>query len=453
MKFQENFLIELFAWCFRKRDILDICIKNLQYQYIHQEQYKHIWKGIKSHYETTNKIPTIGIIAQAYTDKREVIECLNKIKQVQLGEIEDILTQFEQFIKDCYFQEQYDKITDTYNQKDKVGAYSLIKEAGEFLFNFSVKKDTVFYDRVFGRYDERMRERAINPSQELYKNKCPFFIDEIDEILRGGCNKGDTWLALAQSGVGKSKLLKWVGVNNARIGNRVLHIQAEGSKKECMDLYDATWSGQRLYEIEEGFCSRDEKLVNKLKKVVRDITNNNGEIYVYASEQFDTLSMRDIRNIIIDVEKLYGKLDLVLIDYLDEVDSGDGKKYSVSEERQKRNATAKKMKNIAVEFDVCVGTATQASKVNIEQLNNPQFIMTRNDISEGKGLLQSFSYFFTMNQTKDEYDNSIIRLFFDKIRKYKGQKLITIAQAYDYEKFYDRKRTLELFNLTESSKK
>ena len=72
--------------------------------------------------------------------------------------------------------------------------------------------------------------------------------------------------------------------------------------------------------------------------------------------------------------------------------------------------------------------------------------MTRYDISENKGLTKPFSYFFTLNQTVDEYTNGIMRMFFDKVRKYKGQKLITIAQAYDYEKFYDRNRTLELFH-------
>lgn len=444
MKIQDNFLDELFGWCFRKKDIVEICIKHLKYQYIIDESYKFIWKSIKAHYETTNNIPTVGVVAQMNSTNLKVVETLNKIKKTELGDVKDIIDQLESFIKDCSFQETYEKLADIYNKGDKEQAYKLIKESGEFLFNFSVKKDSGLYEKVFLGYQERMRSRIANPIQQIYKSKCPFFIDDVDDLLRGGCDKGDTWLGLGQSGVGKSKLLKWVGVNNARIGNRVLHIQAEGSKKECIDLYDATWSGQTLYEVESGYI-RD-NLFGKLNKIAGDIINSNGEIYVYSSEQFDSISMRDIRNLVIEVEKLYGKLDLLLVDYLDLIDPGDGKKYAVSEERQKRIACAEKLKNIAVEFDIACGTTTQASTVDPRQLNNPEYYMTRYDISENKGLTKPFSYFFTMNQTVDEYTSGIMRLFWDKVRKYKGQKLITIAQAYDYEKFYDRKRTLELFH-------
>ena len=186
-----------------------------------------------------------------------------------------------------------------------------------------------------------MRDRISNPTQNLYQNKCPFFIDDIDDLLMGGCDKTDIWLGLGQSGVGKSKLLKWVGVNNARIGNRVLHIQAEGSKKECLDLYDATWSGQTLYEVESGYIK--DNLLGKLAKVSNDILNNNGEIYIYSSEQFDSISMRDIRNLVIEVEKLYGKIDLLLIDYLDLIDPGDKKEICSIRGETKKNSLCREI--------------------------------------------------------------------------------------------------------------
>ena len=80
MKIQDNFLTELFGWCFRKKDIVEICIKHLKYQYIVDEAYKFIWKSIKAHYETTNNIPTIGIVAQMNSTNLKVIETLNKNK-------------------------------------------------------------------------------------------------------------------------------------------------------------------------------------------------------------------------------------------------------------------------------------------------------------------------------------------------------------------------------------
>ena len=115
-------------------------------------------------------------------------------------------------------------------------------------------------------------------------------MDEADFFTYGGVDKGDTWLGLSQSGVGKSKFLKHIGVNSARIGKKVLHIQGEGSKQECLDLYDATWSGQTVHEVESGWVKED--LEPKLQRVINNITKGSGEIYVYAAEQFDNLNIR-----------------------------------------------------------------------------------------------------------------------------------------------------------------
>jgi len=441
----DNFLLELFSLCFKRRNVLDICCKYLGFHHLQKESHKFIWKALKTYYQTTFKIPTIGFISQQFSSKIEILEELNKIKEIGDIDEEDILKQLDLFFKDLYFIEIYDKFYNLYINGEKEKVYNLIKEAGDYFINFSIKKDSLIFEKVFDidNYEQREKERFDNSQQNYNQYKQPFFIDEVDEMLFGGVDKGDTWLGLSQSGVGKSKFLKYVGVNLARIGRRVLHIQAEGSKKECMDLYDATWSGQTIHEIEAGVVSEELKL--KLKKAIKGINLNKGEIYVYAAEKFDSISMRDIRNLALEIIKLYGSLDTILIDYFEEVEPGDGRVYKVGEERQRREAISKDMKNLAVELNVAVGSMTQASTVEPEKLEDPNFVMTRYDISEFKGALKPFSLFFTFNQTSDEYDAQILRIFWDKIRKYKGKKIITIAQAYEYERFYDRKRTKDLF--------
>lgn len=446
VEINDNFLLELFSLCFKRRNVLDICCKHLDYHHLQKESHKFIWKVLKTHYQTTFKIPSIGYVSQQLSSKIEALEELNKIKEIGDVEEEEILKQLDSFFKDIYFIEVYDQLYKFYIDGDKEKVHNLVQEAGNYLNNFSVKKDSLYFEKVFDieNYEQREKERYENSQVNNYQHKQPFFIDEVDEMLFGGVDKGDTWLGLSQSGVGKSKFLKFVGVNLARIGRKVLHIQAEGSKKECMDLYDATWSGQTIHEIEAG--TLDETLKLKLKKVIKNINANKGEIYVYAAEKFDSISMRDIRNLALEIIKMYGSLDDILIDYFEEIEPGDGKTYRVSEERQRRDAISKAMKNLAVEINVALGSMTQASTVEPEKLEDPNFVMTRYDISEFKGALKPFSLFFTFNQTSDEYEAQILRIYFDKIRKYKGKKLITIAQAYKYERFYDRKRTLDLFN-------
>jgi len=445
MDFAESFLLELFNLCFHKREMLDICCQHLKYEYIPKESYKYIWKAIKNYYQTSNKIPTIGLISQQYSTNKEIIEDLNNINQTNIPDLDSAIIKFEEYIKDNYFNDVYDKLANSYNSGNKNKTFNLIKEAGDYLNNFSLKKSGSYYERVFEGYNERTQSRIIQKTSHIAsKTKIPFFIDEIDNITYGGCDKGDTWLGLAQSGVGKSKYIKWNGVNAARLGNRVLHIQAEGSKRECMNLYDATWTSQAIYELETGNISTE--LQPKLKKIVNDIIVNDGEIYVYAAEKFDSISMMDIRNIATDVERNFGPLDCILLDYLDEIEPGDGKTYHVAEEKQRKAAIAKGMKNLAVEKDVVFGSCVQAGDIMPDKLNDPKFVLTRHHTSGDRTLIKPFSYFFTMNQTEDEYNKGYMRLYWEKIRKYKGRKLIHIAQAYEYEKFYDRKKTIELFN-------
>jgi hypothetical protein len=445
INFSELFLLELFNLCFKKREVLDICCKYLDYHHLKKESHKFIWKSLKTSYQASFKVPSMGLVSQQLSNKLDVLEEIEKIKNIEEPDVEGVITQFDEFLKDCYFIEIYEKkLPDLFNDGNQKAAYTLIKEAGEYLNTFSVKKDSIYFERVFGNYNERQKERILNAQNpNSISNKIPFFMDEADFFTYGGPDKGDTWLGLSQSGVGKSKFLKHIGVNSARIGKKVLHIQGEGSKKECLDLYDAAWSGQTIHEVEGGWIK--EELEPKLQRIINGITKGSGEIFIYAAEQFDSLNIRDIRNLALDLIKMYGNLDEILIDYFELFDPGDGKIYKAGEERQRREAISEKIKNLALETNTVVGTMTQASTVDPQKLNDPNFYMTRYDISEFKGALKPFSYFFTFNQTHDEYEAGIMRIYWDKIRKYKSHRLMTICQAYEYEKFYDKARTLSFF--------
>jgi len=442
----ENFLIELFKLCFRKREVLEICREYLKYHYLPIEAYKDLWKTIRTDYITSSKIPSIGLISQKFNSSKEedkaVLEVLAKIKEVEIPDKEEILEQFEDYLKDSMFVELYEKIGPMYNEGDRNKARKILRDESEKLFNFTVKKNAETFEKVFGRFEERQIRRKINADSIGETNiKVPFGIDELDEITGGGIDVTDTALFLAQSGGGKTKFLRWVGVQAARRGFKVLHIQLEGAKNECEDGYDATWTAASIYNIERG--SIDDEMMVKLKEVSKQIVEGGGDIYIEAYEKFGKASLLDVRNLIIDFEKVYGEVPhIVLIDYLELLEPGDGKKYTIGEERQRREAISVTMKNLAVEFKTRIVTATQASTVHPTQLNDPEFVMTRYDISEFKGVLKPFSIFVTFNQTKDEYTNGVMRLFTDKLRKKKGSQTIRIMQNYPKDRFYDRRETM-----------
>jgi replicative DNA helicase len=431
-----DFIEELFKACLRSRTVLEVCLEHLDERYLADDAERNVWNAIANHYNVTGNCPTLGILAQEFAIKTEEKSFLSRIKQAEIQSNDDLLSTLEDFIRRATFVLEYEKVGITYNKGDRDAAYLQWEEVSQRMQNFSLKAKS--FSKVFKGYEEREEIRQLNAqTNNGGQRKYPFSIDELDALTKGGMSPGDTACFLALSGVGKSKVLKWVGLGLARRGYRVLHIQGEGTKDECEALYDAGWTGSLLHDIELG--NIDDA---KRKKIKKTIANIEGEIFIQAFEQFDTASFTDIRKAVIDCEKANGKIDFLLVDYLELFDPGDGKKYGPAQERERRLACGNKFKNICVEFQLGGATATQGSDVSREMLNKPEFYLTRNNISEVKNLPNAFSFFITLNQTDDEYEESIMRLYTDKIRKYKGKKLIYIYQNYERERFYDRKRTI-----------
>ena len=435
----ENFILELFKVCMGNKRVFEIALQHIKYQFLPGEEYKLVWEAMLRHYEGSGQLITPGLLSQKFVDNVDVVGLIADIKNAFTPDKDSVLEQLEIFVKNRIFLAGYDKLGDLFNEGNKDGAFEHISKIAIELNDFSIKEK--YFDKIFEGFAERNTERAKKKEMgELFSQKIPTGIDAWDDISRGGVNRGDTVLMLAQSGIGKTKFLRHIGVSTARRGYRVAHIQAEGTRGECLSGYDACWTGQKLYDIELG--SIKDKTRDEIEKASKNVRAQGGEIYVESFEQFNTASLGDVREIIQDLEKAHGKIDVLCLDYFELFDPGDGKKYNAGEERQRRESLAAKLKNIAVEFDLIIYTATQASTVDPAKLNNPKFVQTRYDVSEFKGVVRPFSYFVTMNQTEDEKANDLMRLHFDKVRKYRGGQTVKIYQRYDRERFYDRNRTI-----------
>ena len=110
---------------------------------------------------------------------------------------------------------------------------------------------------------------------------------------------------------------------------------------------------------------------------------------------------------------------------------------------------AKKFKNICMEFRCAGITASQVNDVRPEKFNDPEWFMNRSNIAGAKGLINSFSFFFTGNMTNDEYKKDMLRIYIDKARRYEAGDVKYIATNFKLLRFYDRKQTKERFGTPE----
>lgn len=437
-----NFVIELLAAALTKKTTFDIVRQYMKFSFFQEESEKKLWQYITKQYDRTGKILTIGQIQQHFIEDDKVLEKIEEISDVEFDDNTDynlIIESFEKFVKKMKFLEANDIITDTYNKGDKEKAWSLFTKYAEDFSKFSIQ-DAKF-ETVFGDFEERQNQRRSEDWK--FRFKVPTMIDELDYRLGGdfgGPETGECVLWLGDSGAGKSQALVQVGVAAARQGFRVAHFQLEGTKEQCLNRYDSAWTGTLYQDIKIGNIPKNKMEVTK--KIIKKLRKK--DIIVSSEETFNAKTLPDIRRELKEMEKKYGKIDVIIIDYLELLEVGDSHNYSPHEERFRQAKLAKGMKMLAMEFNAVVHTATQSSNIPEEMKNDPEFVITRAQLSEDKGKIRPFDIFITINQTRDEAKEEIMRLHTDKLRDYKNGEPIYICNNFAYARFYDRKRTLEM---------
>ena len=427
------FLIELFVVSLRDVTIFLILKENLKYQYLPSDSYKTLWKYMVDSHNVNEKLPSIGMLSQAFQSNPKIMSIIAEIKKTDLPDKDGFINSFELFVKDSKFLEFFAETKTDYMNDDKKSVFSKTIQYADWLNTFSLKP--TLFTSVFKSFNDRVIERQLQKQLGHEKKNFVYGIDELD-ARTGGFQEGNLIGFLGATNSGKSPLLKHVAISNARRGCKVAHFQLEDTKDMCLDLYDAAWTGSLITDIEN--LNLSDKQYNELITVSTKIT---GDIFIDAVEKFDSITVNELNRRFRDLEKAHGKIDLVIIDYLELLDIA--KVYK--DERMRRIKIAELLKNFAIINRVAVVTATQASDVPRELMNNELWVITRNNIAEAKGLPRPFNVFITINQTEDEYENSICRLYADKLRKGKRNFVVKIAQAQDRGRFYDRTRSLREF--------
>ena len=440
----ENFVVEILAISLNRRTIFDIVRQYMKYSYFQVESEKKLWQWLTSRYDKTGKIPTLGQIQQHFSEDEKVLDKVAEISDVDIEEDDFqgtflILDTFEKFIKKMKFLEANDKISDFYNQGKKEKAWDMFVKYAEEFSKFSIQ-DAKF-ETVFGDFATRQARRQSEDYN--FRFKIPTCIDEIDYRLggeNGGPETGECVLWLGDSGAGKSQVLVHCGVSASRQGHRVAHFQLEGTKEQCLNRYDAAWTGTLYSEVKLGNIPA--KKMDISKRIIKKLKRN--DIIVSSEETFNAKTLVDIRRELKEMEKTHGKIDVIIIDYLELLEVGDGHNYTPGEERFRQAKLAKGMKMLAMEFNAVVHTATQSSNIPEENKQDPEFVITRAQLSEDKGKIRPFDIFITINQTRDEMKEETMRLHTDKLRDYKNGDPIHICNNFSCARFYDRKRTLEM---------
>ncbi len=438
-----NFITELIAYALSSKTLFEIVNANLKFAYLQDEPQKRLWKFLTNEYRKRGLLPTHGQIQQQFINDDRTLEFIADVYDVEVTDTpegqQSIIGTFEAYLKQMMFLDSNERIVNAYNSGDKQRAYDLFVSSVDKFSRFSITSDAS--SRVFGDFKQRQAQRLSADYNSTFV--IPTCIDELDWRIgceRGGAESGECWLWLGDSGMGKSQLLIHLGISASRLHHRVVHFQLEGTRKQCLDRYDAAWTGSLYSDMK--FGQVEKKRMDIAQRVMKRLSNT--DIHVFSVEEWGGMTVAELRKHCKDVELKYGKIDMIIVDYLELLELGDGIKYTPNEERFRQEKLARAMKTLAMEFNAVVHTATQSNGVPREMRNDPDFVYSRDNLNEAKGKIRPFDAMVTLNQTSDERVNHIMRLYVDKLREHAADYKVYIVNNFARSRFYDRKATMEI---------
>ena len=180
----------------------------------------------------------------------------------------------------------------------------------------------------------------------------------IDQKLYGGLNRGEITIFAGGSGAGKSLFLQNFAVNWTFAGFNVVYLSLELSEQLISMRLDAMVSGYSTKEIMRNIDDVDLKVRMKSKGAGR----------LRVKQMPNGVTVNDIRVFLREYEIQCGeKVDCLLVDYLDLM-MPISKKVSPSDLFIKDKYVSEELRNLAVERDLLLVTASQLNRGAVEEI-------------------------------------------------------------------------------------
>ena len=296
---------------------------------------------------------------ESYSTDFSKIPSIEEIKAVTKKDI--MVMQLDAAIHDAWFLREFERFCQHRALRDAILASPEMLDSGrngEVLANIKAAVEIALVKDLGTDYYANPKERleAIRAG----KGQILTGWKAVDEKLYGGLNRGEITVFAGQSGSGKSLFLQNLAVNWAMAGLNVVYITLELSEKlSCMRI-DAMHTG---YETREVMRNIDDVHM----RVRASQQKSNGSLRVKQLPNGCTAN--DVRAFIKEYEIQTGKkVDAVLADYLD-LFSPLSKKISAENLFVKDKYVTEELRNLAVELDILLVTASQLGRTSYEEVN------------------------------------------------------------------------------------
>jgi replicative DNA helicase len=318
-------------------------------KYFDNEYFRLIIATVKDYYETFEKVPAWDtletILKVEIKDKITqdyVFEITKEIRNLVVEDWEYVQREALNFCRQQELKKANDKISKIIDNGE-FGRYEECAEIMKEALSVGAEKDD----------GTSISEGWDTVLEEDFRHPIPTGITGIDELTNGGLSRGELGVILAPYGTGKTTILTKIGNTAYNVGYNVLQIVFEDKADIIKRKHASCWSG-----IELNSLSDDKETVID---VIKEKTNGRVNDLIIRKFPSEGVTMNTIKSYVRHLISTGFKPDVILLDYIDCVEST--KRYS--DEWSGEGNVMRAFESMLSEYDIVGWTAVQGNRSSI----------------------------------------------------------------------------------------
>jgi nucleoside-triphosphatase THEP1 len=287
----------------------DRIIDIIHAKYFDNEYFRLIIATIKDYFERFEKIPSWStletILKVEIKDKITQDYVFEITKEIRNLEVEDWEFIQEKALNFCR-QQELKKANDKISKIIDNGDFDKYEECAEIMkeaLSVGAEKDD-------GTSISEGWDTVLKPD---FRHPIPTGISGIDELTDGGLSRGELGVILAPYGVGKTTILTKISNTAYNMGYNVLQIVFEDIPDVIKRKHASCWSGIELNALSE----QEENVIN----VIKDRTSGKENDLVIRKFSSEGVTVNHIKSYIRHLISVGFKPDIIILDYIDCVES------------------------------------------------------------------------------------------------------------------------------------
>ncbi len=367
----------------------------------HKYLFNRIVKAIEVHHRPPTYIEIEDDAKKIEISKRKII--LRFVKQIfdmKCADADFIKDKVTEYAKKNLFTFVFQEAQTLYNAGKVDDAYGFVTEGMGDLHSISLQDDA---NVTIGDFE--VHRRRFTTESAISKRKIPTIIPPLDQTLKGGLEKGELGIILAEAKKGKSQTLVHFGVAGLLHGFRVAHFMLEGITQHSVFRYQS-----RLSMIDYNRIEADQLEKSEQTRLEQISAKYKDRLELIPFNQRWNYTVMDIEAKIRDLERKGRKPDLIIVDYADLLRHHE----KVSEKRHEQTEVYRDLKRLAMMKNVAIWTASQARRP--EDGPEKEFLLRAKDISESYEKVRIADFIATLNQTPAEKEMGVVRFHMDIYR-------------------------------------